>query len=150
MKRPMKRMLLVSILFLFGVQGLSANYAFYKKVKNTCAAYRVKVNDSDMNLTDDSFNLTLNSLRNNFEMVMIVGFVAAGKAIEHQRYLANQISGYKAVIPQTINVMVNVPLGRGKAIISATASADMVEQLANGKIEPSEFMQQIKDSIQTL
>ncbi len=146
----MKRMLLMSILFLFGVQGLSANYAFYKKVKNTCAAYRIKVNDSDMSLTDDSFSLTLNSMRNNFEMVMIIGFVSAGKAIVHQRYLATQISGYKSVIPRTINVMVNVPSGRGKAVISAGADAALVEQLANGKIEPSEFMLKIKDSIQTL
>jgi hypothetical protein len=127
-----------------------ANYAFYKKVKDTCAAYRVAVDDQNMELTPEVFSLVLNSNRNNFEMVMLVGFASAGQAIQHQKYLAERLQDYQPVIPSEINVLVNIPIGRGSTVVSASASAELVEQLSNGTIDADEFMSRIKESIQTL
>ena len=74
----------VSILyanFLFG------NYAFKKKVKNICKSYRITVESDQFELENDTFYLTLESGRNNFEMFMVVGFAAAGQAVAHQKDL---------------------------------------------------------------
>ena len=64
-----------------------ANYAFKKKIKSVCSSYRVSVNASAMDFNSDLFSLTLESNRNNFEMVMLVGFASAGQAISHQNSL---------------------------------------------------------------
>ena len=58
-----------------------ANYAFKKKIKSVCSSYRVSVNASAMDFDSDLFSLTLESNRNNFEMVMLVGFASAGQAM---------------------------------------------------------------------
>ncbi|HIC37124.1 MAG TPA: hypothetical protein EYO80_05545, partial [Candidatus Marinimicrobia bacterium] len=80
-----KRILIV-VLFalLIGTNGLWANYAFKKKVKTVCQSYRIMVESTQFTLGENEFSIDLESGRNNFEMVMLVGFAAAGHAIEHQ------------------------------------------------------------------
>ena len=150
----MKSMNKVFIIFLFAVissEVLHANYAFYRKVTNTCKSYRieVKADDMDLNLENNDFSINLISRRNNFEMIMLIGFASAGQAIIHQRHLQETINNYEAIVPDKVNVVVTVPVGRNNTIFSAEASSAMVQKLADGTVDTADFMRKIKDSIQT-
>ena len=144
----------IFIIFLFAVissEVLHANYAFYRKVTNTCKSYRieVKADDMDLNLENNDFSINLISRRNNFEMIMLIGFASAGQAIIHQRHLQETINNYEAIVPDKVNVVVTVPVGRNNTIFSAEASSAMVQKLADGTVDSADFMRKIKDSIQT-
>ena len=150
----MKSMNKIFIIFLFAVissEVLHANYAFYRKVTNTCKSYRieVKADDMDLNLENNDFSINLISRRNNFEMIMLIGFASAGQAIIHQRHLQETINNYEAIVPDKVNVVVTVPVGRNNTIFSAEASSAMVQKLADGTVNTADFMRKIKDSIQT-
>ena len=150
----MKSMNKIFIIFLFAVissEVLHANYAFYRKVTNTCKSYRieVKADDMDLNLENNDFSINLISRRNNFEMIMLIGFASAGQAIIHQRHLQETINNYEAIVPDKGNVVVTVPVGRNNTIFSAEASSAMVQKLADGTVDTADFMRKIKDSIQT-
>ena len=150
----MKSMNKIFIIFLFAVissEVLHANYAFYRKVTNTCKSYRieVKADDMDLNLENNDFSINLISRRNNFEMIMLIGFASAGQAIIHQRHLQETINNYEAIVPDKVNVVVTVPVGRNNTIFSAEASSAMVQKLADGTVDSADFMRKIKDSIQT-
>ena len=143
-------MLRLLIILVFGIHFLFGNYAFYSKVRNTCSSYRLVVEQKDMRLTDEGFTLTMNSKRNNFERVMLIGFASVGKAMEHQRHLEGIGKIEQALIPASVTIIVNVPVTRDNLIVSASASTELIEKLSAGIIETSQFMQEIKDSIQTL
>ena len=150
----MKSMNKIFIIILFAVissEVLHANYAFYRKVTNTCKSYRieVKADDMDLNLENNDFSINLISRRNNFEMIMLIGFASAGQAIIHQRHLQETINNYEAIVPDKVNVVVTVPVGRNNTIFSAEASSAMVQKLADGTVDTADFMRKIKDSIQT-
>ena len=150
--RIINKLLLVLFFALTGSEVLFANYAFYRQVTSTCKSYRVEVSSGEMSLSADNKNFAINltSRRNNFELIMLVGFAAAGKAIIHQKYLQGTISNYNPVIPGQVNVIVTVPMGRDNTIFSAEANALLVQELADGSLDSSDFMRKIKDSIQTL
>ena len=117
-----------------------ANYAFKKKIKSVCSSYRVSVNASAMDFDSDLFSLTLESNRNNFEMVMLVGFASAGQAISHQ----NNLGLSNAYVPKEIAIRVNVPSSKGETMVfEANCSSDDAIQLAAGTLDSSEFMQKI-------
>ena len=117
-----------------------ANYAFKKKIKSVCSSYRVSVNASAMDFDSDLFSLTLESNRNNFEMVMLVGFASAGQAISHQ----NSLGLSNAYMPKEIIIRVNVPASKGETMVfEANCSSDDAMQLAAGTLDSSEFMQKI-------
>ena len=117
-----------------------ANYAFKKKIKSVCSSYRVSVNASAMDFDSDLFSLTLESNRNNFEMVMLVGFASAGQAISHQ----NSLGLKNAYVPKEIAIRVNVPSSKGETMVfEANCSSDDAIQLAAGTLDSSEFMQKI-------
>jgi hypothetical protein len=118
----------------------SANYAFKKKIKSVCSSYRVSVNASSMDFDSNLFSLTLESNRNNFEMVMLVGFASAGQAVSHQ----NSLGLSNAYVPQEISIRVNVPSSKGETMVfEATCSSNDAIQLAAGTLDSSEFMQKI-------
>ncbi|MCH7611916.1 MAG: hypothetical protein IIB45_01000 [Candidatus Marinimicrobia bacterium] len=144
-----------TILLLLGAEGLFANYAFYRTVTNTCKSYRITTQEGEMYFgreenNKDKFYLSVNSNRNNFEMALIVGFVSVGQAIKHQRYLVKKGLIKTSTEPKTIHVTVNVPITRDNIIISASATAEQVIKLTDGKIDSAEFMRLIKNSIVTL
>ena len=114
--------------------------------------FSTEVSSSEMlfSTDDKNFAINLTSRRNNFEMIMLIGFAAAGKAIIHQKYLQGTISNYNPVIPDQVNVVVTVPMGRDNTIFSAEANAILVQELADGSLDSADFMRKIKDSIQTL
>jgi hypothetical protein len=150
--RTINKLLLVLFIAITGSEVLFANYAFYRRVTSTCKSYHVEVSSGEMSLSADNKNFAINliSRRNNFEMIMLVGFAAAGKAIIHQKHLQGTISNYNPVIPGQVNVVVTVPMGRDKTIFSAEANALLVQELADGSLDSADFMRKIKDSIQTL
>ena len=128
------------IILLLMVNSVHANYAFKKKIKSVCSSYRVSVNSSSMDLDTDLFSLNLESNRNNFEMVLLVGFASAGQAVSHQKSLGLSNS----YIPNEIMVKVNVPASKGETMIfEAVCSSEMAIQLAAGTLDSSDFMQKI-------
>ena len=145
---------MVTILVI-STQFVFANYAFYRKVTNTCKYYRVSVDEKKMALTKNAdgsyhFSIEMESLRNNFEMVMLVGFISVGQAMSHQEAFAKKKSGYTAVVPSDTELTVSIPVSRQSTIITAKATADQIRQLTEGKIDSAGFVRLIKDSIQTL
>lgn len=158
MKKSTSYLVLLTLLMV-SAQPLLANYAFYRTVINTCKAYRVDVKENEMSFTTQdgkimTFKMNLTSMRNNFDMVLLVGFISAGQAIRHQKQLAEKMhrSGRKfdAKIPAEVEISVIIPMANDNMVVMATASTDLVIQLLEGTINSGGFMRQIKDSIQTL
>ena len=150
-----KRILSVFIVLVMSSQFAFANYGFYRKVTNTCKYYRVTVDEKKMSLTKNkdgsySFSIEMESLRNNFEMVMLVGFISVGQAMNHQEKFAKKKPEYTAIIPEDTDVTVTIPVSRQNTIITAKATAGQIRQLTDGKIDSAGFMRLIKNSIQTL
>ena len=117
-----------------------ANYAFKKKINSVCSSYRVAVNAAAMDFDSELFSLTLESNRNNFEMVMLVGFASAGQAISHQ----NTLGLSNAYVPKEVAISVNVPSSKGETMVfEANCLSDDAIKLAAGILDSSEFMQKI-------
>lgn len=157
MKKSTTTIILLTFIMV-SVQPLFANYAFYRTVMNTCKAYRIDVKEKEMSFAADddvlTFKMNLTSMRNNFDMVLLVGFLSAGQAIKHQQTLAEKMqqSGreFQAEIPSRVEISVIVPMSNDNMIVMASADMDLVVQLSEGTINSGGFMRQIKDSIQTL
>ena len=131
---------LICCLSVLALNYAFANYAFKKKIKTVCSSYRVSVDASAMDFGNNLFSLTLESNRNNFEMVMLVGFASAGQAVSHQ----NSLGLSNAYVPKEISVRVNVPASKGETMVfEATCSSDIAINLAAGTLDSSEFMQKI-------
>ena len=150
-----KKILSLAIVIIMSTQFVFANYAFYRKVSNTCKFYRVSIDEKKMSLIKNkdgsyNFSIEMESLRNNFEMVMLVGFISVGQAMTHQESFAKKKPGYSAIIPGDTEVTVTVPVSRQNTVITAKATADQIRQLSDGKVDTAAFMRLIKDSIQTL
>jgi hypothetical protein len=153
--KPVRKILFLLVVSLVWLDVSYGNYAFYRQVKNTCKTYRITAQDGDMVFTENDtggtvFDITLTSLRNNFQMVMVVGFIAAGQAIKHQQYLMEKMENYHPVIPDEVVVTVNIPAGRNPTIISAYASRDLILKLTNGSINTEDFMREIKNTIEII
>ena len=135
-----KSIALICCLSILSVNYTFANYAFKKKIKTVCSSYRVSVDASAMDFGNNLFSLELESNRNNFEMVMLVGFASAGQAVSHQ----NSLGLSNAYVPKEISVRVNVPASKGETMVfEATCSSDIAIDLASGTLDSSEFMQKI-------
>ena len=135
-----KSITFISCFFILVFNYSFGNYAFKKKIKTVCSSYRVSVDATSMDFDNDLFSLTLESNRNNFEMVMLVGFASAGQAVSHQ----NSLGLSNAYVPKEISVRVNVPAPKGETMVfEATCSSDIAIELAAGTLDSSEFMQKI-------
>ena len=143
-----KRILFIVLFALFlNADGLFGNYAFKKKVKTVCKSYRIPVESSQLSLDTDEFSITMESGRNNFEMFMLIGFASAGQAITHQK----QMGLANAYMPGTVRVSVAVPISKGDFnTFMANCSADMAISLADGRMDSSEFMQEIMKNMEIL
>ena len=135
-----KTVIFLCCLSILALNNTFANYAFKKKIKSVCSSYRVSVDASSMDFGNDLFSLTLESNRNNFEMVMLFGFASAGQAVSHQ----NSLGLSNAYVPKEISIRVNVPASKGETMVfEATCSSDIAIELASGTLDASEFMQKI-------
>tara|TARA_B100000900_G_scaffold293670_1_gene252465 strand:- start:9 stop:449 length:441 start_codon:yes stop_codon:yes gene_type:complete len=130
--------------FFFSVNFLFGNYAFKKKVKEVCKSYRIPIESSQLELGKSEITITMESGRNNFEMYMLVGFASAGQAIAHQK----EMNLSNAYIPLIISLNVAVPASRDEFnTFSASCSSEMAISLADGRMDSSEFMQEIMKNI---
>ena len=146
MKSNSLNRIVLSIFFL-AINVLSANYAFKKKVKSVCKTYRIPVESEQLELDEDTFFMTMQSGRNNFEMFMIVGFAAAGQAVAHQK----QMGLANAYMPANIQVSVRVPTAKDSFnTFVATCPWEMANKLAEGEIDSAEFMQTITKNLKIM
>ncbi len=117
-----------------------ANVKFFTIVLQYCGNYRVDANMVGMNMegvdTDSpSFYLMLPSRRNNFEEVLLVGYMASALAMERT-----------GIELETINVTVWFPK-TGFLIIMSSAPATLVDKMRQGKIESHQFLREIEWNI---
>jgi hypothetical protein len=145
--QPKRILFIVLFALILNADGLFGNYAFKKKVKTICKSYRIPVESSQLSLDTDEFSIIMESGRNNFEMFMLVGFASAGQAITHQK----QMGLANAYMPGTVRVSVAVPISKGDFnTFMANCSADMAISLADGRMDSSEFMQEIMKNMEIL
>lgn len=113
-----------------------ANVKFYSIVQQVCRSYRVPVDQAQMALSypagGTTFDLSLQSRRNNYQEVLLVGYIASSQAIART-----------GVEVQTISVTVSVP-GADNMVLMTTADAEMLGDLRLGKIKSSQFLRQIE------
>ena len=77
----------------------------------------------------------------------IIGFASAGQAIAHQK----QMGLSNAYIPGMIRVSVDVPVSKGEFnTFVATCNSETAISLADGRIDSSEFMQEIMKTMEIL
>jgi len=129
--------LLVLATFLGTASPVLGNYRFFSTVQMVCSAYRINVNYEDMNLLQigdgkEEFSLTLQSARNDFDRIMLIGFYAAGKAV--LKY--NEPVGM-------VNMIIDIEF-KGTEKIFASASSDDILKYVNSEISSSQFMRRIK------
>ena len=132
----MRKTILLTAVFLFASQGLFADQKYFSEVKKVAKSYRVETSFENMKIVKDEkgkdvFYITLSSNRNNFEMVMLVGYIAAGQAMK---------SGFQ---PSSVFVTVDVPLGEGFRLLT-TATTEDLQQLLSGKITTKNFVRRVK------
>ena len=113
-----------------------ANIGFFTEVMRNCQHYRVSADMVQMNLEDDgtgalTFYLTLPSRRNNFEEVILVGFVATSHAIARR--------GLNVTI-----IYVTASVSKDDDMLMTTrVDAALAEKLRLGEIRTHEFMRLI-------
>lgn len=134
----------IFILFFLFSSLLFGNYAFKKKIKEVCKSYRIPIESSQMELGNSEVIISMESGRNNFEMYMLVGFASAGQAIAHQK----EMNLSNAYAPLMVSLNVAVPASRNEFnTFSASCSAEMAISLADGRMDSTEFMQEIMKNI---
>ena len=139
-----KKLFILPLTVILLSSTLLGNYAFKKKVKEVCKSYRIPIESSQLSLGDSEIIITMESGRNNFEMYMLVGFASAGQAIAHQK----EMNLSNAYIPLMVSLNVAVPASRDEYnTFSASCSSEMAMSLADGRMDSSEFMQEIMKNI---
>ncbi|MCH7496932.1 MAG: hypothetical protein IH971_03665 [Candidatus Marinimicrobia bacterium] len=136
--RPTKLVALGLVLIwgLVLVTPARANIIFFTTIMRNCQHYRVSADMVQMNLEKNEngelvFYLTLPSRRNNFEEVILVGYVATSHAIA--RTGLNVIDIYVAAVSRTDDVQ-----------MTTRAKTTLAEKLRQGEIKTHEFMRQIE------
>ena len=114
-----------------------ANPRFFATVQQICTTYKVSTNASQMSLEEASegsytFTLRLESRRNNFEEVMMVGYIATGQAVERTNLNV-----------QTMHIIVTIPAA-DNMLLMTTADITLVEQLLQGEIKSYDFIRQLQ------
>ena len=114
----------------------STSNKYFNEVKKVAKSYRIETSFENMKIVKDEngkdvFYITISSNRNNFEMVMLVGYIAAGQAMK---------SGFQ---PSSVFVTVDVPLGEGFRLLT-TATTEDLKQLLSGKITTKNFVRRVK------
>ena len=136
MKRVSLLLTLITISLIFTV-NVSANSGYYTSVQQICNAYQVSVDYECMNLTEiadgnKEFTMSVKSARNQFDRIMLIGFYAAGKAMNYHN---------EPIWKVTMVVSVEY---KGIENIVASASKDNLVKFVNGEITSSEFVRRVK------
>ncbi len=137
-RRVAAKPVVISLLIITALAtALQANIRFYTIVQQVCNSYRVAVVMDKMRLTTEAngektFDLVLTSRRNNFEEVMMVGYIGVGQAVARTD---------EAV--KTINITVSIPKA-DNMLIMTTADISLVNDLRLGKVKSSQFIRQLQ------
>ncbi|MFC1483735.1 hypothetical protein ACFL6Q_01640 [Candidatus Neomarinimicrobiota bacterium] len=124
-------------LFLALITTAEANIYFFTKVMQNCQHYKLSGDRIQMNMdgvgTDNpTFNLTLSSRRNNFEEVLVYGYLSTGYAISRT-----------GVNVKTVNITVIIPSAGDETKVTR-ADASLLADLVSEKIDPYEFLREIE------
>jgi len=139
-----RKLFILPLAVLLITSTVFGNYAFKKKVKEVCKSYRIPIESSQLALGESEIIITMESGRNNFEMYMLVGFASAGQAIAHQK----EMNLSNAYTPLMVSLNVAVPASKDEYnTFSASCSSEMAISLADGRMDSSEFMQEIMKNI---
>ena len=134
-RKPITTLLILGWLMALATTA-QANMRFYSIVQQVCKSYRLPVGLDQMKLEEmesdnPTFHMVLQSRRNNFEEVMMVGYIASSQAIART-----------GVEIKTIMITVTIPKSDNMMLMT-TADVGLVEQLRLGKIKSSEFMRKL-------
>ena len=78
---------------------------------------------------------------------MLVGFASAGQAIAHQK----QLGLANAYTPPMVIISVEAPVSKGeKNIFMASCTAEQAISLAEGRMDSSQFMQEIMKNMEII
>jgi len=124
------------IVIFFSITNIFASQKYLAQIQKTAKNYRVELKSNEIkSVVSNSglvtLNIDLQSNRNNFEMVMLVGYISAGTAFK---------SGMKL---NDVIVTVNVPLGDGFKLVTKSNITEL-KQLMDGKINTSQFVRKIE------
>jgi len=120
------------------MNGYAAN-KFLTSVQQICSAYEMPINPSDMEVVTHQDGvreliITLRSSRNSFDRCMLIGFYAAGKAMQyHQEKI------------DFVKIIVEVEYKESANITATAGNADIFSYLA-GSLSSSEFVRRLKFS----
>ena len=118
------------------VTPIWANVKFYSVVQQICRSYRVPVTMEHMKLDyppdGTTFDLALQSRRNNFQEVMLVGYIASSQAIART-----------GVAAKTIHITGSIPKA-DNMVLMTSADAKLLADLRLGKIKSSAFMRELQ------
>ena len=134
--KTLRNLVFVSILI---VGPLFGNYEFMSALQRISKMYRIEVSQNNMKFTQGDeegthdFQMLVTSNRNNFAMVMLVGFIAAGKAMQELPELN---------ITKVL-VIVDVPV-RGGYKLQAVAGKEDLDNFIQGKIVSAEFVRLVE------
>lgn len=132
-----KGFILLILLLTSGVSVISASGQLFSDVQQICRSYQIDVDRDKMTLgvgadNQKIFRLVIPSARNNFDRVLIIGFYAAGKAIEQTGEAVDQI---------VIDISIEY---KGYENIRAMASREDVMKYVTKTISASQFVRLIK------
>ncbi|MFA5728828.1 MAG: hypothetical protein WC957_05325 [Candidatus Neomarinimicrobiota bacterium] len=140
----MKRKKRVCIIAVVGVLLLTfsiswANNRLMSSIQQICLAYQVNISGSDMNLVShpngtQELIINVQSGRNNFDRIMLIGFYAAGKAIKY----------HQATI-EKVTIIVSMEF-KGNSSINATATMADIINYVDGNCSSSDFVRKLKFS----
>jgi len=128
---------IVAVLCLSFVTAASANINFFVDVMRNLQHYKVsgELVNLDLEETGDdelTFNLTLPSRRNNFEEVIMLGYLSTGYALRR--------TGLNIT---TINVIAIIPSADNQ-MITATAETSVLERVIAEEMDPHTFLGQLE------
>lgn len=127
--------LIIGIGLLSGM--MFAKSDFCSSVQQICNAYQVAVDYNRMNLIDigdgqEEFSMTMNSERNQFDRILVIGFYAAGKAMTYHREPI-----------QKVTVIISVAYKSTENIV-ASATRENIVKFVDGELSTSEFIRRVK------
>jgi len=135
--KPVSALLtLITVSMLFsGIAFGDSDY--YASVQKICNAYQITVDYGRMSLMDleagdKEFTLSVKSTRSQFDRVMLIGFYAAGKAMN-----------YHKVPIRKVTVVISVEY-KGAQNIVASATRENIMKFVNGELTSTEFVRRVK------
>jgi len=126
--------------------------AFTYQVHSALKYYRLPYSDENTSFrkaesNNTVFRISLESRRNNFEEVVILGFSCVGKVMQREMH-KEQKSDYVALLPSIVTVHCSIPVGRDGSQLTASTSSVVLRNFIDGTITASEFWNEVMNSLE--